>query len=67
MNQTQGYHSSVGGPNQFFKGKMAGKVVRKGDADQRARLATNILIEQIDNLSEELFNVEQKEYVKNFI
>ena len=46
---------------------MAGKVVRKGDTDQRAKLATNILIEQIDNLPEDLFNVEQKEYVKNFI
>ena len=64
---SNGYHSSVGGPNNFFKGKVAGKVPKKGDIEQRLRIATSILNEQVDQISDDLLNVEQKEFVKNFI
>lgn len=64
---SSGYHSSVGGPNNFFKGKMAGKVAKKGDLDYRLKLAANILSEQVDSMPEELFNIDQKDYIKSFI
>lgn len=62
-----GYHSSVGGPNTFFKGKMAGKVVKRGDMDHRLKLAQTILTEQVDSMPDDEFNADQKEYVKDFI
>ena len=62
-----GYHSSVGGPNNFFKGKMSGKVPKKGEVEYRLKMAANILTEQVDAMPEELFNIEQKDYVKSFI
>ena len=67
MASSGNYHSSVGGPNNFFKGKMAGKVVKKGDEEHRLRSATNILSDQIDAMPEELFNLDQKDYLKSFI
>ena len=67
MNAGSNYHSSVGGPNNFFKGKMAGKVVKKGDVEYRQKMATNILSEQIDAMPEEKLNLDQKDYVKSFI
>lgn len=62
-----GYHSSVGGPNNFFKGKVAGKVPKKGDLEHRLKMATSILNEQIDGISDDLMNMDQKDFVKNFI
>ena len=58
MSQTAGvsYHSAVGGPNNFYKGKMAGKVVKKGDLDYRLKMTANILSDQVDSMPEELFN-----------
>jgi hypothetical protein len=44
-NMQAGYHSSVGGPNNFFKGKVAGKVVKTGDVDYRLHMTTKILNE----------------------
>ena len=40
---------------------------RKPVIDHRIKLAQNILIEQIDTTPDELFNEDQKEYVKGFI
>ena len=57
----------MGGPNNFFKGKVAGKVPKKGDLEHRLKMATSILNEQIDGISDDLMNMEQKDFVKNFI
>lgn len=46
---------------------MAGKVTKRGEVDNRLKMASSILTEQIDAMPDELLNADQKDYVKNFI
>ena len=62
-----GYHSSVGGPNNFYKGKVSGKVVKRGEQELRQRNIQDILSNHIDSMSDDLLKGEQKEFIKTFI
>lgn len=57
----------MGGPNNFYKGKVSGKVVKRGDFEMRQRSIQDILTNQIEAMSDDLLNSDQKEFIKSFI
>ena len=47
--------------NAFFKGKIGGKIVKKGVVEEKSRRINDNLVEQINKMDE--FNIVQKDYI----